>query len=149
MATKRKGRCVYTMFDKETLCAGTLDDILTVKTRTQQGTNPGHTYQPSEQFTTVGVYDGYLERVRPTRRWNGVSMVDQSAENYTHVGYIAYDDTVYELDINRCYVEVEGPSGKTRRFKLKYAPEAYGTDDEWMILRLAETGFTENAASEG
>ena len=137
------------MFDKEILCAGTLDDILTVKVRAQQGTNPGQTYEPGEVFTTVDTFDGYLERVRPTRRWDGVSMVDQSAENYTHVSYIAYDDTVYELDVNKCYIETPGPSGKVRRFKLKYAPETYGTDDEWMILKVAETGFIENEAAVG
>lgn len=146
MATKRRGRCVYTQFDKQILCAGTLDKLFRIQSRVQSGSQPGQTGNPIETFTTVSEIEGKLEAVKYTQRFAGVATEDQSQPNFTHVGYISYDQTLYELDLNTFYVETEGQ--RNRRFKLKGIQD-YDEESQWMQLQLAETGFSDLDGASG
>lgn len=146
MARNRNGRCVKTQFDKEILCAGTMTDWIEILSREIQGTEPGGSTQPTETFTAIVSYPGYLEAMKYTPRWDGVSTVDQSADNFTHVAYIPFDQDVYELDVNKLYVKRSGT--RDRYFKLKGIKD-YGERDTYLQLQLAETGFTDLEASHG
>lgn len=146
MATHRKGRCVYTQFDKKILCAGSLNKILRIQERTEGRTNPGDDGNPSPVFTLIDDPIGELEAVKYTRRFDGVSMEDQSADNFTHVGYIPFDQDIYELDVNTMFVEIEAT--RNRRFKLKGIQD-YDEEGQWLQLKLAETGFSDLDGAKG
>ncbi len=146
MATKRRGRCVYTQYDREILCAGTLDSVFMIKKRTSGGTSPGKSIQPKMVFTDVVDSFGRLEVKKSTRRFDGVSIMDQSQDNFTHAGYIPFDQDVYELDVNTLFVDIEDT--RNRRFKLK-SIEKYNEGSQWLQLKLAETGFADLEASGG
>lgn len=137
-------RCVKTQFTRVILCAGTMNDFIEVLSRVQQGTEIGESSESTEEFTTVDDFAGYLEPVKATRRWNGVSMEDQSSPNFTHVAYIPFDQDTYELDINTFFVRIT--RAKPRYFKLKGIVN-YSEQDEYLQLQLAETGFTDIVAS--
>jgi len=139
-----KNRCVKTQFDKEILCAGTMTDLIEILSRAIQGTEPGLSADPTEAFTPIVSYAGYLEEKKFTPRWDGVSTEDQSAGNFTHVAYVPYDQTVYELDINTLFVRITDTRNKL--YKLKGIKE-YG--DYYIQLQLAETGFEDLTAAEG
>jgi len=144
-----KNRCVRTQFNKEILCAGTMNDYLLILSRAITGTEPGQSIQASETFTQIVDYAGYLEASKPTQRWNGVSMEDQSAPNYTHVCYIPFDPVTYKLDVGKLFVKKQGDtSDLDRLFKLK-SINNFGEQDEYLQLRLAETGFAELDGSHG
>lgn len=146
MGNKRSGRCVKTQFDREILCAGTMTDYLQIYSRAIKGTEPGKEIQPGEDFTLQDDFAGYIEAKKDTPRWSGVSTEDQSANNFTHAGYIPFDQDIYELDVNRFFVKK--PGTRDRYFKLKGITN-YGEQDEYLQLKLAETGFTDLKASEG
>lgn len=137
-------RCVKTQFSRVILCAGTMNDYIEVLSRAQKGTSIGGSNEATQDFTSEADFAGYLEAVKATRRFHGVSMEDQSAPNYTHVGYIPFDQDVYELDINTFFVRIT--RDKPRYFKLKGIIN-FGEQDEYLQLQLAETGFTDLEAS--
>lgn len=139
-------RCVKTQFDRQILCAGTMTDLVEIIERDQVGTQPGEALESTPTFTTVVDFAGYLEATKATRRFNGVSMEDQSAPNFTHAGYIPFDQTVYELDVNKFFVKLT--RDRSRYFKLK-AVRNWGEQDEYLQLNLAETGFTDLLAATG
>ncbi len=138
------GKCIKTQFSRVILCAGTMNDYIEVLSRVQKGTEIGGNNESSEEFTTVDDFAGYLEPVKATRRFNGVSLEDQSAPNFTHACYIPFDQDVYELDINTFFVRIT--RDRPRYFKLKGIIN-YGEQDEYLQLQLAETGFTDLKAS--
>ena len=146
MGVTKKGRCVKTQFNKEILCAGSMQDLVEVLKRVQGTTEVGESIESSEIFTLVADFAGYLEASKATRRFNGVSMEDQSAPNFTHAGYIPFDQDVYELDVNSFFVRLT--RDRSRYFKLK-AIKNFGEQDEYLQLQLAETGFDDIKASFG
>ena len=137
-------RCVKTQFDKIILCAGTMNDYIEILSRVQKGTEIGGSPEAAEDFTIVIDYAGVLEAVKSTKRFNGVSMEDQSAPNFTHASYIPFDQDVYELDINTFFVKIT--RDKSRYFKLKGITN-WGEQDEYLQMQLAETGFADLVAS--
>lgn len=141
-----KNRCVKTQFDRQILCAGTMTDYVEILSRAIQGTEPGLSTQAEPDFSAIAQYAGYLEAVKNTPRWNGVSVEDQSAFNFTHAGYIPFDQTIYELDINTFYVKITRQ--RARYFKLKGIMN-WGEQDEYLQLQLAETGFADLKAAHG
>jgi hypothetical protein len=144
-----KSRCVKTQFTKTILCAGTMQDYLIILSRTITGTEPGVSIQPTETFTPLDDPAGYLEGVKPVQRWNGVSVEDQSASNFTHVAYIPYDPVIYKSDVGTLYVKKPGDTADLDRlFKLK-GINNWGEQDEYLQLTLAETGFDEKEGAHG
>ena len=137
-------RCVKTQFEKIILCAGTMNDYIEILSRVQKGTEIGGSPEATEDFTTVIDFAGVLEAVKSSRRFNGVSMADQSAPNFTHASYIPFDPDVYELDINTLFVKIT--RDKARYFKLKGITN-WGEQDEYLQLQIAETGFADLVAS--
>lgn len=137
-------RCVKTQFSRVVLCAGSMNDFIEILSREQQVTEIDGGNESDQDFTSVTDFAGYFEPVKATRRFNGVSMEDQSAPNFTHVCYIPYDPDVYELDINTFFVKIT--RDKSRYFKLKGIIN-YGEQDEYLQLQLAGTGFTDLKAS--
>lgn len=137
-------RCVKTQFKRTVLCAGTMVDYIEILNREQQGTTIGGESESKQGFTAVDDFAGYLEASKPTRRFDGVSMSDQSSPSYTHAGYIPYDQDIYELDVNTLFVRIT--RDKPRLFKLK-AIENYDEQDMYLMLQLSETGFEEKEAT--
>jgi hypothetical protein len=72
--------------------------------------------------------------VKPVSRFDGVNII----QGATHVCYMKFDETVFELDINSLWVEIE--FHKNRRFKL-LSIENYLEFDKYLALWLQETGF--------
>lgn len=132
-------RCTKTIFDRVILCAGAMTDYFMIKSRALQGTTANNT-QLSGQFATIINMLGYLEAKKPTQRFDGVNI----GAEVTHLGYLPFDQTVYELDKNTCFVEIE--RNKNRYFKLLSIMN-YGEQDEYILFYLKETGFTDIEAA--
>lgn len=140
MATSRRGRCVYTRFDRKILCAGTMIDWLIIERRDQQGITDPDTGASVEEFTTVESFAGRIEASRRTPRFDGVNTEDAK----THVAYIPYDQTVYELDLGSLFIRKEGT--RDRRFTLK-GISPYDEEEHWLEMELRETGFADVTAA--
>lgn len=134
-------RCVKTIFERKVLCVGTMTDYVSIQRRELQGTTVNNTYA-EEQFTEVDNFNGHLEARMPTQRFDGINMTD----SMTHVIYIPFDQTIYELDRNTMFAEVE--KTRNRFFKLLKIMN-YGEDDEYLALFCKETGFSDLEAAEG
>lgn len=136
-------RCVKTIFDRKILCVGTMTDYIMIKKREQVGINPDpNSTQASEIFTDIQDYMGYLEAVKPTTRFDGV-YIDNTV---THIVYIPFDQTTFELDKNSLFAELERT--RNRLFKMQKCMN-YGEQDEYLALFLSETGFVDVEAAEG
>ena len=136
-------RCVKTIFDRKILCAGTMTDYMTIKKREQQGTGPDSNDISSKAvFTDILNQMGYLEAIRPTTRFDGV-YIDRAT---THIAYVSFDQTVYELDVNSLFIDLE--RNRNRLFKMQKIMN-YGEQDEYLAISLSETGFTDLQAAEG
>jgi hypothetical protein len=143
IAVKFNRRCVKTIFDRKILCVGTMTDYMTIKKREQVGIGPDQNdTSATEGFTDVIAYMGYMEAVKPTARFDGV-YIDSAT---THVGYIPFDQTTYELDNNSLFVELE--RSRNRLFKMQRIMN-FGEQDEYLALFLTETGFIDLQAAEG
>jgi hypothetical protein len=121
-----------------------MNDYIEVLSRAQKGTSIGGSNEATQEFTVVADPSGHLEAVKGTRRFNGVSMEDQSSPSYTHACYIPFDPDVYELDVNSFFVRIT--RDKPRYFKMKLITN-YDESDTYLQLQLAETGFTDLEAS--
>lgn len=141
-----KPKCIKTQFEKIVLCAGAMTEVVAIYRREIQGTQPGLSIQAEPKFTLVIQYPGTFEAVKDTPRWNGVSVEDQSALNFTHAAYIPFDQDVYELDINTFFVKITRT--RDRYFKLKGIMD-WGEQEEYLQLKLAETGFVDLKATHG
>lgn len=146
MSVSKKGRCVKTQFNREILCAGTMNDLVEIFVRVQGTTEPGQDIQTDENMTADKQFAGYLEAAKFTPRFNGVSTQDQSTPAFTHAGYIPFDQDTYELDINTFYVKLTRT--RSRYFKLK-GIKNFGEQDEYLQLQLSETGFSDLLAAKG
>lgn len=134
-------RCVKTVFDRKILCSGTMTDYIIIKNRTLQGTTSNRK-KAVEDFVVVDNVFGYLEAVSATTRFNGINI----ESNITHLVYIPFDQTIYELDKNTLFAEVERT--RSRLFKLEKIMN-YGEQDEYLVLYCKETGFADIEANEG
>jgi hypothetical protein len=133
--------CVKTLFNREVLCAGTMDDFITIYNRELQGTSlDGEQAKP--QFTEVSTAMGKLEARNPTQRFDGIVINNA----ITHAVYIPFTQQIYELDRNTLFVEYE--STRNRWFKLLSIMNL-GEQDEYLALMVKETGFVGLEASEG
>lgn len=136
-----KTRCVKTIFDRVILCAGTMTDYITIKKREIQGTTVNDN-QAEESFTDIENFMGYIEAKKPTVRFDGINILNE----ITHVAYSPFDQTVYELDVNTLFIQVE--RNRNRIFKLLQIMN-YGEQDEYLAYYLKETGFSDIKANEG
>lgn len=134
-------QCQRMIFSKKILCAGTMDTYLFIKSRQSAGTDIDNLH-PTMTFTTVYECMAGFEEVKPTYRFDGIT-IDSTI---THIAYIPFEQSVYELDTNKLFVEKEGQ--RNRYFKLKPIRD-YGEQGEWLVLYLTETGFSDLQASEG
>ncbi len=136
-----KNRCTKTIFDRKVLCAGTMTDYVTIQRREITGTTPNNPVG-SETLTNVVDYFGYLEAIKPTQRFNGINI----SGNTTHLVYIPFDQSTYELDVNTLFVL--DSKTRPRLYKL-LSIENYGEQDEYLILYCKENGFADIEANEG
>ncbi len=128
-------RCIKTVFTRTILCAGTMQDYIKIVRREYSGSDVNETVT-QETFTTVDEFMGYLEVRNPTQRFDGVNI----ASNITHIVYIPFDQTVYELDRNTLFVELE----KIRNRYLKLvAVEDFHEQEDYLALYCTESGFTD------
>jgi hypothetical protein len=132
--------CTKTRYNRKILCAGAMTDYMTIK-KSEQGTTDLDDIQAEPTLTIIRSYFGYLEAVRPSIRFDGVS-IDRTS---THYWYIPYEQDIYELDVNSLFVTREGT--KERIFKLNEI-ENYDEQDRWLALHLEAKGFSENGATE-
>lgn len=106
------------------------------------GTNPGKTIQSKPVFTPVSDFAGILEAVRAVPRMEGVN----PSTSDTHVCYIPFDQTVFEMDKNKFFIKIT----RTRPRWFKFAAIVdWGEQEEYLQIRLNETGFTDLEASGG
>lgn len=146
MSYKTMGRCIKTQFDRVILCAGTMTDWIEIVKRELQTTEPG--YNGDKQlFTSVVNYPGRLEAVKYVPRFDGVNVMDMGSRSFTHVIYIPFDQTVYELDLNTLYVKLTRT--RDRLFKLTGGIKDVDEQEQWLELALMETGFSDLEATEG
>lgn len=131
--TRRSGRCVYTVFEKQILCSGTMNDYCFIKKRELQPVKIGD-LQAQEGFTTLFEMAGNLEAIKATTRFDGISISNET----THFIYISFEQDIYELDINSLFVEIE--KSRNRLFKLLKINN-FGEQDEHLLLQCKETGF--------
>jgi len=132
-------RCVKTIFSRITLCAGTMDNYIKVLERRQVGggfNGPGIT----ETFTLVSEFMGKIEVRNPTARFAGVGIED----GVTHIVYIPFDQTIYEMDNGKLFIEIERQ--KNRRFKLLSCSNL-DEQDSYLALYCRETGFVDKEAA--
>ena len=122
------------------LCAGAMVDYMTIK-KSEAGVTSFDDAQATPTLTAIRSYFGYLEVVRPSIRFDGVS-IDRNA---THLWYIPFEHDVYEIDVNSLFVTKEGE--KERIFKLNEC-ENYDEQNRWLALHLEDKGFSENATTE-
>ena len=118
-----------------------MKDFIEIYTRTIPGSNPGKD-QPDPEFTLVSDFAGILEAVRATPRQEGVN----SSDSDTHVCYIPYDQTIFEMDKNKFFIQITRT--RSRRFKFTAVMD-WGEQEQYLQLRLNETGFTDLEASGG
>lgn len=145
MAKIRNGRCLKTQFDKVILCAGTMNTYVEILSRELQPTSINND-TTVEEFSDIAQFLGYIEETKSTPRWNGVSTHDQSGPATTHAAYIPFDQTVYELDINKLYIRISGT--RNRLLKLK-GIKNYDEEDKYILMYLDETGFEDLAGAHG
>jgi hypothetical protein len=119
-----------------------MKDYIEIYSRAMPGTNPGKTIQSKPVFSPVIDYAGILEAVRATPRQEGVNPSDAD----THVCYIPYDQTVFEMDKNKFFIKIT--RSRSRRFKFTAVMD-WGEQEEYLQIRLKETGFTDLEASGG
>lgn len=141
MAIKKNGGCIYTYFEKEILCAGAMDEYVTIKERALQGTT-FDSIESEELFTDVGNIFGKLEVRNPTKRYDGVTIPD----SVTHIVYIPFDQTYYELDMNKAFIEID--RSRKRYFKM-LSVKNVGEQDEYIAFFCKETGFSDLKAATG
>ena len=132
-------KCVKTIFSKQILCAGSMCNYIKVLNRTQ---TPGgwESNTPIETFEIKYTMMGYIEAIKPTSRFNGINIAD----GITHLVYLPFEQTIYELDRNSLYIEIERQ--KNRRFKLEQI-EDYGEQGNYLVLYCRELGFTDIEAN--
>jgi hypothetical protein len=134
--------CIKTQYSRKILCAGAMNDYIEIYSRSMSGTNPGQTIQSNPIFTPISDFAGLLEAVRATLRMEGVNLSDAD----THVCYIPYDQTVFEMDKNKFFIKITRT--RSRWFKFTAVMD-WGEQEQYMQIRLNETGFTDLEASGG
>ena len=134
--------CIKTQYTKQIICAGAMKDFIEILSRTMAGTNPGQTNQSKPSFTTVADFAGLLEAVRATPRMEGVNPEDSN----THVCYIPYDQTVFKMDKNKFFIRITRT--RTRLFKFSGVID-WGEQEQWLQIKLKETGFEDLEAASG
>jgi hypothetical protein len=140
-------KCVFTEFSKQILCAGTMKDYCMIISRTLQPSNPDELTMIETLTDVLGVF-GKLEDTRPVKRFDGVNYSSNSS--LTHLFYIPYSQAVYEMDVNTLFLRRKAKtnfaSAKDRYYKL-VGIRNYGEQDEYLILELKETGFSDKLAN--
>ena len=134
--------CVKTQFSRKILCAGTMRDAVEIYENVLGPPDVGST-TPTTSKTVVAQYMGHLEEVNPVIRFDGVS-VDTRApgDKHTHVIYMPYDDTVYRLDTNKLWAQVNDRDELYKLTKIKRY------HDEYLQLYVQETGFDTNQGAQ-
>jgi hypothetical protein len=138
-------RCEKTLFTRQILTAGTMKDYCTIISRDLQPSSPD-SIENIEVMTDIMGMDGKLEDISFVTRFDGVNI----ANGATHLYYIPYQQSIYELDINNLFVrrkcKVGLPKDKDRYYKM-LGIRNYGEQDQYNILQLKETGFTNKLAN--
>lgn len=134
--------CIKTQYSRKIICAGAMKDFIEIYSRTMSGTNPGGETQSKPTFTPVADFAGMFEAVRETPRMQGINPEDTK----THVCYIPFDQTVFELDRNKHFIKIS----RTRDRYFKFTGVAdWGEQEEYLQIKLKETGFTDLEAASG
>lgn len=134
--------CIKTQYTRQIICAGAMKDLIEIYSREMKGTNPGKTIQSEPVFTPVSDFAGLLEAVRATPRMEGVN----PSSSDTHVCYIPYDQTIFEMDKNKHFIDITRT--RPRRFKFTAVMD-WGEQEQYLQIRLTETGFKDLEASGG
>lgn len=134
------GRCIKTLFKRQILCAGSMRDYITIYRSALQSTTFDQK-QAAKNFEIVDNMIGALEARNPVKRFDGI-VIDNT---FTHVIYIAYDQTIYELDLNTLFCDVEKP--RTRRFKMLNMLNLE-EEDKYLAIFVKETGFSDLSAAD-
>ena len=119
-----------------------MKDFIEIYSREMPGTNPGKTIQSKPVFTPVSDFAGMFEAVGATPRMEGVN----PSSSDTHVCYIPYDQTVFEMDKNKFFIKIT--STRSRWFKFTAVMD-WGEQEQYLQIRLNETGFVDLEASGG
>ena len=133
--------CTKTRYDRKILCAGAMTHYLDIYKHEAATTDFG-SLQANPTKTKITSMFGYFEAVKPSLRFDGVVIDDKT----THLFYIAFDQTIYELDVNKLFCLKYNPA-RNRIFKLSNI-ENYGERDQWLMLSLEEQGFADKEATE-
>ena len=144
--TKNKGRCVYTIFEKKILCAGTMDKYCIIYRNELQETTINQN-QSDNTKTVLFNMIGAIENINATARYAGVKMTANAPEGKSsHVVYIPFEQSIYELDINRLFIEVE--MKRNRLFKMNKIADL-NDQEEYLAIWCNETGFFDIEAAKG
>lgn len=134
--------CIKTQYTRQIICASAMKDFIEILSRSMPGTNPGKTIQSEPTFTPVIDFAGLLEAVRATPRMEGINSSDAD----THVVYIPYDQTVFEMDKNKFFIKIART--RSRYFKFTAVMD-WGEQEQYLQIRVTETGFDDLKASHG
>jgi hypothetical protein len=104
--------CIYKKSKKTVLCAGDMNDQITLVTRTIGAPTIG-TSDPTTTFTTLlqpfAIFETLSLSASASRRFDGVNIEDRP----THKALIYYDSTIWPLDSDNVFVEFDD-----RRFRI-------------------------------
>ncbi len=128
-----------TIFEKIKLSPGTMTDFVHIQERIEK---PAKIGSMNSTIDFINKWNGMtkLEVVKPTFRFEGVNI----PAGTTHLEYMPFDNTVFELDGNSFFVKYPSKKRglKERYFKLE-GKINFGEQDEYLLLYLRETGFSE------
>ena len=138
----RQGRYAYKLIDKDIAVAGGMSQVFYLKQRTLPVTQFDETSPTQAAFVTVLTIMGKVEVKKNTPRFDGVTIRNEQ----THIGYTTWDTTVFKLDINSLFIEVEYSYGN-KQYKV-LAIQDYSEQNKFIEYSLKETGFIDKIASQ-
>lgn len=143
---KNKGRCVYTIFEKKILCAGTMNKYFTIYSNELQETTTNQNQSDNTKTVLFNML-GEIENIKATARYAGVKMTPNEPEGKSsNVIYIPFEQDIYELDINKLFIEMEAK--RNRLFKMNKITDL-NNQEEYLAIWCNETGFSDIEAANG
>lgn len=142
----RSGRCTKTIFERVILCSGSMEDYVTIYENVLQETTLTQNQAQPEKNVLLSIF-GRLEEVNALARYAGIKMTNNTPEGKSsHVVYIPFEQSIFELDINRFFIKVER-TVRSRLFKMNKISN-YGEQDEYLAVWCNETGFDDLEAAQ-
>jgi hypothetical protein len=98
--------------------------------------------EPTVSFTEIWACFAKIETIKPTVRFDGVTIEDMP----THICILPFYQVVFDLDLNTLFIKDD----KTvpRYYKLK-SIEDIGNQNQFIEIYMKETGRTEQEAAQG